>query len=199
MKKQELKINVPIPEGMVLKSVRSEIKDGTVVIIPEYEENPKYKDGDILTLFDGTVFIYNPDNSKIANSCGNNYYLAIATDGSLFVKKGSRIEAYWGYNDEIRGLATEEEKQRLFEVLAKNGYKWNAEERKIEKVLPRALKGGKYFYINRTFQIVDFFEEGVSIDNQLYEAGNYFLTKEEAEKYAAKFKEMLKTGNYERI
>lgn len=29
MEKQELKINVPIPEGMVLKSVRSEIKDGT--------------------------------------------------------------------------------------------------------------------------------------------------------------------------
>lgn len=32
------KINVPIPDGMVLKSVRSEIKDGVVVVIPEYEE-----------------------------------------------------------------------------------------------------------------------------------------------------------------
>lgn len=192
MEKQELKINVPIPEGMALKSVKSEIKDGVVVVIPEYEEKPKYRDGDILTLFDGTVFIYNPDNSKIANSCGNNYYLAIATDGSLFVKKGSHIETYWGYNDEIRGLATEEEKQRLFDVLTKNGYKWNAEEKKIEKALPRALKGGKYFHISSTFQIVDFFEEGVSIDNQLYEAGNYFLTKEEAEKYAIKFREMLK-------
>lgn len=192
MEKQELKINVPIPEGMVLKSVKSEIKDGVVVVIPEYEEKPKYRDGDILTLFDGTVFIYNPDNSKIANSCGNNYYLAIATDGSLFVKKGSRIEAYWGYNDEIRGLATEEEKQRLFDVLTKNGYKWNAEEKKIEKALPRALKGGKYFHISSISQIVVFFEEGVSIDNQLYEAGNYFLTKEEAEKYAIKFREMLK-------
>ncbi|WP_418988056.1 hypothetical protein [Bacteroides heparinolyticus] len=48
--------------------------------------------------------------------------------------------------------------------------------------------GEKYFHISRTFQIVDFFEEGVSVDDQLYEAGNYFLTKEEAEKYAAKFK-----------
>lgn len=188
----ELKINVPIPDGMVLKSVRSEIKDGVVVVIPEYEEKPKYKDGDILALFDGTIFIYNPDASKIANCCGNNYYVAMATNSSLYIKTSSRIKAYWGYNKEIRGFATEEEKQKLFEVLAKNGYKWNAEERKIEKALPRALKGGKYFHISRTFQIVDFFEEGVGVDNQLYEADNYFLTKEEAEKYAAKFKEMIK-------
>ncbi|WP_341433729.1 hypothetical protein, partial [Mesomycoplasma ovipneumoniae] len=66
------------------------------------------------------------------------------------------------------------------------------EEKKIEKALPRAAKGGKYFHISRTFQIIDFFEDGVSVDNQLYEANNYFLTREEAEKYAAKFKEMLK-------
>lgn len=192
MGKQELKINVPIPEGMVLKSVRSEIKDGVVVVIPEYEEKLIYKDGDILALFDGTIFIYNPDASKIANSCGNNYYVAIATNSFLYIKTSSRSETYWGYNEEIRGFATEEEKQKLFEALAKNGYKWNDEERKIEKALPRAAKGGKYFHISPIFQIIDFFEDGVSVDNQLYEANNYFLTREEAEKYAAKFKEMLK-------
>ena len=83
MKEQELKINVPIPDGMVLKSVRSEIRDDVVAVIPEYEEKPKYKDGDILSLLDGTIFIYNSDNSKIANSSGNNYYVAISTDSSL--------------------------------------------------------------------------------------------------------------------
>lgn len=193
MEKQELKINVPIPDGMVLKSVKSEIKDGVVVVIPEYEGKPKYRDGDILTLKNGAVIIYNPDNSLLYSKKGNNYYAGLRSDLSLIIKEDTTSGLFFfGYSYEIRGLATEEEKQKLFDVLAKNGYKWNAEERKIEKVLPRALKGGKYFHISRTFQIVDFFEEGVSMDNQLYEADNYFLTKEEAEKYAAKFKEMIK-------
>lgn len=199
MEKQELKINVPIPDGMVLKSVRSEIKDGVVVVIPEYEKKPEYKDGDILTLKSGTVIIYNPDNSLLYQEKGNNYYAGLRSDLSLITKEDSTPHSFFGYSCEIRGLATEEEKQKLIETLAKNGYKWNAEERKIEKALPRALKGGKYFHISRTFQIVDFFEEGVSIDNQLYEAGNYFLTKEEAEKYAIKFREMLKKELYEII
>lgn len=192
MEKQELKINVPIPDGMVLKSVKSEIKDGAVVVIPEYEEKPRYNDGDILALSDGAVLIYDPNNSKSYWILGNNFYAAIRSDSSLSIQDRKHPSSYFGSCNDIRGLATEEEKQKLFEVLAKNGYKWNAEERKIEKALPRALKGGKYFHISRTFQIIDFFEDGVSVDNQLYEANNYFLTREEAEKYAAKFKEMLK-------
>lgn len=189
---KELKINVPIPDGMALKSVRSEIKDGAVVVIPEYEEKPIYKDGDILALGSGSIIIYNTDNSLLYMKKGNNYYAALRNDSCLITKEDSTPDSFFGYSYEIRGLATEEEKQKLFEVLAKNGYKWNAEERKIEKALPRAAKGGKYFHISRTFQIVEFFEEGVSIDNQLHESSNYFLTKEEAEKCAAKFKEILK-------
>lgn len=192
MGKQELKINVPIPDGMVLKSVRSEVKNDVIVVIPEYEEKPEYKDGDILTLKNGAVIIYNPDNSLLYSKKGNNYYAGLRSDLSLIIKEDTTSGSFFGYSYEIRGLATEEEKQKLFEALAKNGYKWNDEERKIEKALPRAAKGGKYFHISRTFQIIDFFEDGVSVDNQLYEANNYFLTREEAEKYAAKFKEMLK-------
>lgn len=192
MEKQELKINVPIHEGMVLKSVRSEIKDGVVVVIPEYEEKPLYKDGDILALESGSIIIYNSDNT-LFDKRGLSYYAALRYDSFLFIKKEHpTLDSFFGYNYEIRGLATEEEKQRLFEVLSQNGYKWNAEEKKIEKVLPRALKGGKYFHISRTFQIIEFIEEHTSIDNSLYESRNYFLAKEEAEKYAGKFKEMFK-------
>lgn len=192
MKKQELKINVPIPEGMVLKSVKSEIKDGVVVVIPEYEEKPKYKDGDILALLDGTIFIYNSDNSKIEDSCGNNYYLAISTYGFLFAKKGFRIESFWGYNEEIRGLATEEEKQKLFDVLAKNGYKWNAETKELEKVLPRVPKGEKFFAFCGTLEVFQREEEYDLLSDGYYKAGNYFLTEEEAEKAAKKAKEAIK-------
>lgn len=192
MEKQELKINVPIPDGMVLKSVKSEIKDGAVVVIPEYEEKPRYNDGDILAMESGSIIIYNSDNTLLYTKKGNNYYAALRNGSYLITKEDFTPNSFFGYSSEIRGFASEEERRKLFDVLAKNGYKWNAETKELEMVLPRALKGGKYFHISRTFQIVDFFEEGVSIDNQLYEAGNYFLTKEEAEKYAAKFKEMLK-------
>lgn len=192
MKKQELKINVPIPEGMVLKSVKSEIKDGAVVVIPEYEEKLIYKDGDILALFDGTIFIYNPDASKIANSCGNNYYVAIATNSSLYIKTSSRIEAYWGYDEEIRGFATEKEKQKLFEVLAKNGYKWNAETKELEKVLPRVPKGEKFFAFNGFLEVFKREEERDFLCDGYYKAGNYFLTEEEAKRAADKAKEAIK-------
>ncbi len=192
MEKQELKINVPIPEGMVLKSVKSEIKDGVVVVIPEYEEKLIYKDGDILALFDGTIFIYNPDASKIANSCGNNYYVAIATNSSLYIKTSSRIEAYWGYDEEIRGFATEEEKQKLFEALAKNWYKWNAETKELEKVLPRVPKGEKFFAFNGFLEVFKREEERDFLCDCYYKAGNYFLTEEEAKRAVDKAKEAIK-------
>ncbi|WP_418988054.1 hypothetical protein [Bacteroides heparinolyticus] len=123
MKKQELKINVPIPEGMVLKSVKSEIKDGVVVVIHEYEENPEYKDGDILALKSGTVIIYNPDNSLLVSKKGNNYYAGLRCDSCITVKRLDDPHSFFGHRQDIRGLATEEEKQKLFEALAKNGYK----------------------------------------------------------------------------
>lgn len=192
MKEEELKIKVPIPDGMVLKSARSEIKDGVVVVIPEYEEKPEYKDGDILALLNGTIFIYNSDNSKIANSSGNNYYVAISIDSSLYLKASFNTCTYLGHNNQIRSLATEEEKQKLFDILTKNGYKWNAEEKKIEKVLPRALRGEKYFFLSSILQTRCDDDFRLIADTERYKSGNYFLTKEEAEKYAAKFKEMLK-------
>lgn len=192
MEKQELKINVPIPEGMVLKSVRSEIKDGTVVIIPEYEENPKYKDGDILALSDGSVLIYDPDNSKLTWNIGNNYYAAIRNDSSLSIKNRRNSSSFFGVCNDIRGFATEEEKQKLFGVFAKNGYKWNAETKELKKVLPRAAKGEIFFTFSGFFDIYQNKEKCDLLCDLYYKAGNYFLTEEEAKRAADKAKEAIK-------
>lgn len=192
MEKQELKINVPIPEGMVLKSVKSEIKDGVVVVIPEYEEKPKYKDGDILALLDGAVLIYDPDNSKSCWHLGNNYYAAIRDDSSLSIQNRKYPSSYFGSCNDIRGLATEEEKQKLFDVLAKNGYKWNAETKELEKVLPRAAKGEIFFVFSGFFDIYQNEEKCDILCDGYYKAGNYFLTEEEAERAAKKAKEAIK-------
>lgn len=120
----------------------------------------------------------------------NDYYAGV-NDGFLYIKALCPY-SHFGCQEDIRGFATEEEKQKLIETLAKNGYKWNAETKELEKVLPRALKGEMYFHIDSNLQVIDCFEKDDSVDNRLYESNNYFLTEEEAEKYAAKFKEILK-------
>lgn len=190
MEKQELKINVPIPDGMVLKSVRSEIKDGTVVVIPEYEEKPIYNDGDILALKHGAVFIYK--SNALPQWTGNNYYAGVRRDSSLSIKKDYCLDYFFGYQSEIRGFATEEEKQKLFDVLAKNGYKWNAETKELEKVLPRVPKGEKFFAFNGFLEVFKREEERDFLCDGYYKAGNYFLTEEEAKRAADKAKEAIK-------
>lgn len=192
MEKQELKINVPIPEGMVLKSVKSEIKDGVVVVIPEYEEKPIYNDGDILAMESGSIIIYNSDNTLLCTKKGNNYYAALRNDLCLITKKDFSPGSFFGYNSDIRGLATEEEKQKLFDALAKNGYKWNAETKELEKVLPRVPKGEKFFAFCGTLEVFQREEERDLLCDGYYNAGNYFLTEEEAKRAADKAKEAIK-------
>lgn len=192
MKKQELKINVPIPEGMVLKSVKSEIKDGAVVVIPEYEENPVYKDGDILAMESGSIIIYNSDNTLLYTKKGNNYYAALRNGSYLITKEDFTPNSFFGYSSEIRGFATEEEKQKLFDVLAKNGYKWNAETKELERVLPRVSKGEIFFTFSVFFDIYQNEEKCDLLCDLYYKAGNYFLTEEEAKRAAKKAKEAIK-------
>lgn len=189
MEEQEIKVNVPVPNGMVLIGVKSEIKDGMITIVPEYGNKPTYRIGDILVTNDGGILIYKGHSSCKAG--GNAYYVGLKDD-YLTIASSIPYFTYFGYHDEIRGLATEEEKQRLFGVLSKNGYKWNADKRSLEKILPRAPKDEKYFHLNSVFQIIELVEGGNNIDNQLYEAGNYFITKNDAEKYKKKIIELLK-------
>lgn len=56
----------------------------------------------------------------------------------------------------------------------------------------RAKVGGRYYFINY-LGIVNFDTDlRGSVDDIAYEIGNYFQTKEEAEKYTEKFLEILK-------
>jgi hypothetical protein len=48
----------------------------------------------------------------------------------------------------------------------------------------RAKYGYRYYYIDNIFEINTYVETFSRIDNKMYEALNYFRTKEEAEEYA---------------
>jgi hypothetical protein len=96
---------------------------------------PEFKDGDILStpssFFEGNyVFIFKGYDNQ--NSLG--YYVAVdnALDNLYFSDSSP-----WCSKDEAVRYATEEEKQQLFEVLAKEGKAWDAEKKAIVDLKPK--------------------------------------------------------------
>lgn len=61
----------------------------------------------------------------------------------------------------------------------------------IKYTMPRAEKDTKYYIISRNFNVVSATELNDITDNNQYRAYNYFLTKEEATKYAKILQEHL--------
>jgi hypothetical protein len=96
---------------------------------------PEFKDGDILastsSLLEGDyVFIFNGYDNH--NDLG--YYVAVDNDSdNLYFSCGN----VWCYKGDAVRYATEEEKQRLFEALAKEGKAWDAEKKAIVDLKPK--------------------------------------------------------------
>ena len=114
---------------------------------------------------------------------------------------GNSGELIWGDETFIHDYmrpATEEEKQRLFDALAKKGKRWNAEEKRIED-LPRwrALYNENYYLIGIGLTVDCQYEIGHSVDDKRYYAGNYFKTREAAEKVAEQVREIFKESKAE--
>nr|DAQ14381.1 MAG TPA: hypothetical protein [Caudoviricetes sp.] len=146
-------------------------------------------------MFDNkVVFIFKEDESKqkynkndyyvchIYVSCPAGYVIEVPTKDSL---------SFCGHKEDVRH-ATEEEKQFLFAKMKEQGLRWNAEEKRVEKIRWRAEDGRIYFCIdNQGIVIVDK-ECGYYVDKNRHEYGNYFHTKEQAEEAAKRVKETLK-------
>ena len=165
------KIN--IPDGC-----KAEIKDGVITI----EKKPKFKDGDIF-FNNGVIGIYrNGGGDRI-------FYHCALMDVRLFL--GENKPSYFGWDEDAR-FATEEEKHRLFDVLKLKNLCWNAEEKKVEKIRWRAEKEGFYFLITPSLKVVTVEENGLSVDNNIFSAYNYFRTEEDAKKAAKLVKVTLR-------
>ena len=181
-------IKLSIPEGCKTVTVKVDGCKVTTEFEPEW--NPQ--DGDFLTdIVLGTIVIY----------AGTTDYGGIITyakslgilQEELDVKRSCGL----GLTKAFRP-ATEEEKQRLLDVLAKEGYRWNAEKKELEK-LPRwrADKGGKY-YIVYSDSSIDEYEEGYeNYSNKYYSSGNYFRTREAAERVANQIRDIFKNSKAE--
>lgn len=101
----------------------------------EVEKQPEFKDGDILaspsSLFEGDyVFIFNGYD----NQNGLGYYVAVDNDSDKLYFSCGNVWCYKG--NDVR-YATDEEKQQLFEALAKKNKAWDAEKKAIVDLKPK--------------------------------------------------------------
>lgn len=118
------------------------------------EKLPKFKDGDVIANNTYIVIFHKLD--KITNGIRNDvvYYHCWyhkEDNNSKF-----KIDFGIGYESNFR-LATEEEKQKLFQTIKDNGYRWNPESKTLEKLVTPKFKVGdrvKSIYNNNQYDIV---------------------------------------------
>lgn len=93
----------------------------------------QFKDGDIVATTNG-LWIGITTGGKSGESIPT-YCVTTGTDG---------FEAYFNYREKwkFQRLATEEEKQKLFDAIKANGYKWNANTKTLEKLVEPKFKVG---------------------------------------------------------
>lgn len=107
--------------------------------------------------------------------------------------EGIKSTGVWG-NDCILRNAAPEEIQELDAQLAAEGKRWNPDTMQIEKLKWKPIKDVRYFHIiitGGTIQVDDYRWAGDGIDEHLYDMGNCFKTKEEAEAKLEQIKKLL--------
>ena len=102
----------------------------------------KFKDGDIVVTKTSHNFIFysiykDVENGKVLT------YVDYHIDSNRLLFNNDTLTSLC-FIDEIveQRLATEEEKQKLFDVIKENGYKWNAETKTLEKLIKPKFKVG---------------------------------------------------------
>ena len=179
---------IAIPDGC-----KAIVKDGNVIFEKEEQE---FKDGDVLTSrFDNKiVFIFKEDELKQKDN-KNGYYVCLTDDYVIDVSTKDSL-SFCGYKEDVR-FATEEEKAEFFAKMKEQGLKWNAEEKRVEKVRWRAKEGEEYSYVNSNMEVSSSRrpkdgEYKCDYEGNSYHSYNYFRTQEQTAEAAQRVKETLR-------
>lgn len=181
----EQNFKIAVPEGC--KAVIEERYGEISISFKKEKDADKWepKDGDFIAFGADVIGIFKEHGKESHAS------YVVLSDGCLYYDSCG-----WGMSN--MRPATEEEKERLFDALAKEGKRWNAKEKRIED-LPRwrALYKENYYFIGSELTVDCQSEIGHVIDDNRYNAGNYFKTGEAAEKVANKLREIFKNSKAE--
>ena len=209
--KEVLKSNASIREKieeMAKESIKELEKDDSNIcdkMIQEYGETicgkkvQKYepKDGDFVYVKARYEHI-----AIFKKEVGEDMYVYADWNMSFSVSKiiidDSRPLCFIHYLREIRP-ATEIEKKILIDQLAKVNKKWNPKTKRIEDVRWRADFEGTYYYIDLDCfnKIRSSYDAQNCTDNIRYHYGNYFKTREAAEKAVEQIREIFQNSKSE--
>lgn len=163
--------SITIPKGC-----KAIVKDGSVVF--EKEEVQEFKDGDVLcSVYNSTMLIFKEEYKDRSNR----FYTHYNTNHSSNEK----------WNKDAFRLATEEEKQLLFDKMEDQGLKWNAEEKRVETIRWRAKGKEIYYYVGSNMEVYTFSPSTSEDEEDDFKSYNYFRIKEQAEEAARRMKEVL--------
>ena len=168
---------ITIPEGC------KAIVNGNEVVVEKEGKSEDFKRGDILVSLSNEIILVDDYDFKEGH-----LYSFVHVDRSGQLSK----EPYFQWNEwHDWRLATEEEKQLLFDKMKEQGLRWNAEEKLVENIRWRAKKGKEYYYVGNQGSVMIDIEGDYCIDEKRHKSGNYFRTKEQAEEAAKRMEEVL--------
>lgn len=185
---------ITIPEGC-----KAIVKGKSVMFEKEEKEEAKtqdFKDGDVLTsLFDNkVVFIFKEDESKQKYN-KNGYYVChiyVSYSAGYVINVPTKDSlSFCGHKEDVRH-ATNEEKQFLFDKMKEQGLRWNAKEKRVEKIRWRAKKHGDYYFVDANLTVKSVDDTYSTFDTELWDALNYFHTEEHTSEAARRVKETLR-------
>ena len=185
----EKEVKIRLPKGKEVELLDTSIKDGHIVVKYSLKEEFIPQHGDIIFVKSGDdTFIEVFDCYKddcIWCSC----YLSLRTN-SFRNKKGYLTKREI---DEIR-LAIKVEKALLFSAIKGKGLTFNEETKEVEKIRWRTEMCGIYYYVDTSGKVIRDFDNRWSPDDSRFLSGNYFKTREDAEPYSQKVKELFKSN-----
>lgn len=186
-------VGAPGPEGDNYVNVLS--KAWMEYIKEDREKACPFKDGDIIISYSGVSSVLGVFKHQGVSRHQAKVYFTVHE--KYFTPPGKGDRDIW-LEDDAR-LANEEEKKRMEDILAKNGYRWNAEKKELEEIPRwRAENGGKFYYVSSTLHVLAATASNQSmIDSVFYDIGNYFRTPEAAAREAMRIREIFKQSKAE--
>lgn len=166
---------ITIPEGC------KAVINGNEVVVEK--EGHEFKDGDIIAKSKAVAILKGGFNNGMFRD-----YASLNFDGNVLISNDTE----WITNPAGWHIAKEEERQLLFDKMAEHGLRWNAEEKRVEKIRWRAKDGKEYYYVGNQGTLMVDKEDGHCADENRHEFSNYFRTSEQAEEAAKRMKEVLR-------
>jgi hypothetical protein len=167
-----------------------EVVDGVMIVSPTKDEIDisQFNDGDVVAFdigIDTQLFLFKEwvNTTTMLSLC----YAILDDETGLDIDGGNYF---------VNRIATEEEKQKFFDALEKSGYRWDAERKEVVQFKWKPYIGEIYYYpmykyCSHLFKSYDFIWADLLTDNDIYNKGWCFKTKEECETFCKRLNEAI--------